>query len=299
VAYSGDDQRFQYLYRFVSKRRFNPHDRAANRDLLDEGTLSVAQFHEDGNVRWLPLVHNSGPLTSRNGFASQADVLIETRRAATLLGATPMDRPEDVEVNPRTGRVFVLLTNNTEREASDASGANPREANKHGHIIELTPPDQSGKPGHGANEFGWDIFLLAGNPRDPQDGAKYHEQVTADGWLSCPDNCTFDNEGRMWIATDGSPKTTPDRMADGVYACDTSGPGRALTRMFFRAPLGAEVCGPAFTPDDTTFFVAVQHPAEGSTFDAPSTRWPDFDARVPPRPSVLAISREDGRPVGG
>jgi secreted PhoX family phosphatase len=238
-------------------------------------------------------------LTERSGFGSQADVLIETRRAAQLLAATPLDRPEDVEASAKTGRIFVLLTNNDRRGFGDAVGANPRPANKHGHILELRPPERNGKPDHGADRFDWEIFLLAGDPRQPEDRAKYHQDVTADGWLSCPDNCAFDNEGRLWVATDGAAKATPDHMADGVYACDTNGPGRALTRIFFRAPVGAEICGPAFTPDNTTLFVAVQHPAEGSTFDAPSTRWPDFDDRMPPRPAVVAVWPEAGGPVGG
>jgi secreted PhoX family phosphatase len=122
--------------------------------------------------------------------------------------------------------------------------------------------------------------------------------VTADGWVADPDNCAFDPQGRLWIATDGAPSNAGH--ADGVFACDTEGAGRAVTRRFFSAPRGAEVCGPCFTPDGTTFFVAVQHPAEedGSTFNAPTTRWPDFSEGMPPRPTVLAITKDDGGPIG-
>jgi secreted PhoX family phosphatase len=296
--YSGDDERFEFVYKFVTARPWNPTDRAANRDLLDEGTLFVGRFHDDGRVEWLQLVHGAGPLTEANGFASQADVLLETRRAATLLGATPMDRPEDVETNPANGRVYVMLTNNSRRTAQQASGANPRAANIHGHILEIIPPG-AGTPrvDHAATEARWGIFIAAGKPGvDP--GTQYHRAVSDQGWLSCPDNCAFDSKGRIWIATDGSPENAG--VADGLYAADTSGYGRALTRLFYQAPTGAEVCGPCFTPDDRTVFLAIQHPGEdpGSTFERPSTRWPDFEEGVPPRPSVIAVVKRDGGVIG-
>jgi secreted PhoX family phosphatase len=296
VVYSGDDSRGEFLYRFVSEQRYDPSDREKNRHLLDQGTLYVARFQRDGTLEWLPLVHGNGPLDAKNGFTSQADVLIDARLAGSLLRATPMDRPEDVEVNPVTGRVYVMLTNFPERPTPNP--ANPRAANKHGHIIELSPPRRGGRVDHAADEFRWDIFLLAGNPADQRDRAAYHPGVSRDGWLSCPDNGAFDSQGRLWIATDGWPEST---VADGVFACDTTGPGRALTRQFFRAPTGAEVCGPCFTPDGKTFFVSVQHPGDdvGSTFDNPSTRWPDFEKQMPPRPAVVAIWREDGGKIGG
>lgn len=297
AVYSGDDQRFDYLYKFVTEGRFEPGNREANRDLLDSGTLYAAKFEADGTMTWLPLTFGSGPLTPENGFHSQADVVIETRYAADLMGATPMDRPEDVETNPVNGRTYVMCTNNTKRKPEQVNAANTRAENKHGHVIELIPPGEGKDADHTATRYRWEFFLLGGNPNDPEDGAMYLGEVSKNGWLSTPDNCAFDAKGRIWITTDGQPKSG---MSDSVYAADTQGPGRGLTRCFFNAPTGAEICGPTFTPDYRTLFLAIQHPGDdtGSTFDAPSTRWPDFADGMPPRPSVVAITKDDGGEIG-
>ena len=299
VVYSGDDERFQYIYRFVSRRRAVPDDPVANRDLLDDGVLSVARFADDGTMEWRALVFGRDGLGPEAGFASQADVLIEARRAAQLRGATPMDRPEVVAVDPTSGRVYAVLTKNARRTGAQIDAANPRADNRYGHILELIPPAVGTGLDHAAARFRWDVFLLAGNPRRAADGARYHPGVSTNGWLAAPDNITFDPKGRLWIATDQGHGQRQSGVADGLYACDTEGPGRALTRFFYKVPIGAEATGPCFTPDGQTLFVAVQHPGEGSTFARPDTRWPDFDDSTPPRPAVVAITREDGSPIGG
>lgn len=300
AVYLGDDEVFEYVYRFVTKGKVDMENPKANSDLLDEGTLSVARYLADGTVKWLPLVFGTGPLVEANGFSSQADVVIETRRAADLLEATPMDRPEDVETNPHNHKVYVVLTKNTERPTGKINAANRRAPNRYGHILEMIPPMVDGKPDHGADTYQWDTFLIGGNPAKKEDMARYLAPVSDQGWLACPDNVAFDARGRIWISTDGQYEAIGRN--EGLYAADTEGPGRGSTRLFFTSPVGSEITGPYFTPDGKTLFISIQHPGEDpdeSSYDHPSTRWPDFSSDMPPRPSVVAITKEDGGFIGG
>jgi secreted PhoX family phosphatase len=302
VVYSGDDSPFEYVYRFVSKDAYKPGDKAANMRLLSEGTLSVARYNDDGSVTWLPLVFGQGPLTPANGFQSQADVLIDSRLAADLLKATPMDRPEDVQPHPTSSKVYVILTNNERRRPEQVNTANPRPENDFGHIIEMTAPDSD----HAAETFKWEMLIKCGDPKVAAVGALWNPATASDGWFSSPDNCAFDSQGRFWVSTDqGSAWPRKTRRADGLYAVGTEGDTRGLPKLFFRCPVGAEMCGPCFTPDGETLFLAVQHPATDgvkewkafgreSTFDDPATRWPDFKPGMPPRPSVVAVRKKGG-----
>ncbi len=297
VVYSGDDSADEYIYRFVSAAAFDADNLDNNRDLLDSGTLYVARFNDDGSGRWLPLRHGEPGLTRADGFASQADILIDARLAADAVGATRMDRPEDIETSPVSGRVYVSLTKNDQRRRADA--ANPRQPNPAGHILEILPPGGDGARDHVADEFQWNVFLLAGDPQaPPAQRGRYGDNTSAHGWFCNPDNFAFDPGGRLWIATDGF---VDFGVHDGLWAAQTSGPGRASCRHFFGCPRGAELCGPCFTPDGKTLFVAVQHPGDepGATFAEPTTRWPDFREDMPPRASVVAVRRQDGGDIGG
>ena len=303
VIYQGDDERFEHVYRFVTARPVDPADHEANRDLLDHGTLSVARFLPDGTGRWLPLVHGEEPLTAANGFADQGDVVVHARLAATLLGATRMDRPEDIDVDPATGKVYLALTNNPARKPDDTDAANPRGPNPFGHIIEITPDGGD----HAAPGFRWEILVRCGDPALAEVGALYNPATTADGWFGAPDNLAIDSLGRLWVATDGNSQARTGR-ADGIWGIDTKGTMRGTSRHFYRAPIGAEVCGPCFTPDTETLFLAIQHPGETvrdganprlSTYADPTTRWPDFASDRPPRPAVVAITRTGGGRIGG
>jgi hypothetical protein len=294
VVYLGDDERFDYVYKFVTAGKVDTQNRAANLGLLDEGTLYVAKYNPDGTGTWLPMVHGQGPLTDANGFKSQADVLIETRRAADLLGATKMDRPEDIEANPQTNRVYVMLTNNTRRKDDQVDAANPRANNAFGHIVEMMPEGGN----HAATAFTWEVLVKCGDPSVAAVGATFSSETTKNGWFGMPDNCAIDSQGRLWISTDGNNAKATGR-ADGLWALETEGEKRGTSKHFFRVPVGGELCGPFFTPNDESLFLAVQHPGEAeegatSTFENPITRWPDFKDGMPTRPSVLVITKQGG-----
>ncbi|MCE8007888.1 PhoX family phosphatase [Aestuariivita sp.] len=300
VIYSGDDNRFDYQYKWVSAAAVTEENSVFGSSLLSEGTLYVARFDADGTVDWMPLIHGYGPLTAENGFNSQADIAIDTRMAADLLGATPMDRPEDAQ--PRgDGTAYIMLTNNSRRQADQVDAANPRAESRFGHIIEIK--EDGGN--HAATQGTWSILVLCGDPEIAEVGAQWNPETSENGWFGSPDNCAIDTDGRLWISTDQGTGWGRTGKSDGLYALETEGDLRGHSKLFFRCPVGGELCGPYFTPDSETLFLAVQHPGtdgtkdlkgfeRDSTFEDPATRWPDFDPNMPPRPSVVVVTKDGG-----
>ena len=300
VVYMGDDNRFDYLYKYVSDGVVSDTP-AENDRVLRDGTLYVARFDADGTLLWMPLTHGAGPLTAENGFHDQGDVLIDARLAADLLGATPMDRPEDV--TPRgDGTAYVMLTNNSRRKTPNP--ANPRIKSRFGHIIEIKETDGT----HSATTGTWSILVKCGDPAVAEVGAQWLPDTSSDGWCASPDNSAMDAMGRLWVSTDQGSRWGRTGKSDGLYALETEGAARATSKLFFRCPVGGELCGPYFTPNNETLFVAVQHPGtdgtkdlkgfeRASTFEDPATRWPDFDPEMPPRPSVVVITKKGGGPI--
>ena len=279
VVFMGEDARFECIYRFVSRDRIRPGGFAANRDLLDHGTLSVARFDAQGRGRWLPLTHGQGGLTPENGFADQGEVVIRTREASDRLGGTKMDRPEWTAISPVTGEVFVTLTNNAQRGKPGLPGAdaaNPRAPNPTGHILRWR---------HGgdlaAETFQWDIVALGGGE-------------TAGDAFSSPDGLTVDPFGRLWVATDAAPmlEAAPGERLwlprNQLLACDPVAPGGVNMRRFLVAPPGCEVTGPVITPDGRTLFLNIQHPDPG---------WPAPGGR--PRSATVVVTKDDGGVIGG
>lgn len=289
VAYSGDDSQFEYIYKFVSAE---PYYRAtAGSHLLESGTLYVARFNDNGSGEWLPLdlndpVFQQRARTAQVEFSDQGDVLLNTRLAADLMGATPMDRPEWGAVHPLTGEVYFTLTNNTRRSAEQVDAANPRAENYAGHIIRWNE--------RGDDTFRWDLFLLSGTPGTYTKDTAI--TLSADNHHACPDGLWFDSSGLLWIQTD---------MSGAIQGGETYGNNamlvadaeRGLVKRFLTGPIGCEITGVVATPDRRTLFVNVQHPGEGSTPAQASSQWPD-GGNSRPRSATVIIEREDGGVIG-
>ena len=320
AVYMGDDERNDYMYKFVCANKFDPASRAANRNLLDSGTLYVAKFNADGTGAWLPLIWGQGGLTAANGFTDQGDVVIRARQAADRLGATMMDRPEWVAVHPFTREVYLTLTNNNRRGSSPASSnaadgtttaasarppvdpANPRPINLYGHIIRWN--ESNGDVA--ATSFNWDIFVECGDRHDSEPTQRGN--IDGDDF-GAPDGLWFDKDGRLWIQTDQQGDAAGDWVNIGGNAMLCADPATKKVRRFLTSPKNCEVTGVVTTPDGKTMFVNIQHPGEDWTgsFTARST-WPDSGVNGPtsassnppvkPRSATVIITRNDGGVIG-
>ncbi|MCS3471669.1 secreted PhoX family phosphatase [Pseudomonas sp. JUb42] len=300
VVYMGDDERGEFIYKFISRDKINHKNAKANRDLLDHGTLYVARFdggdsnpdHPKGKGEWVELSHGKHGIDASSGFASQAEVLIHARLAASVIKATRMDRPEWIVVSPKDGKVYCTLTNNVKRgdDGQPVGGPNPRAKNQYGQILRW---QESGDDA-AAMSFAWDLFVVAGNPSvhagTPQGGSS---NITPQHMFNSPDGLGFDKAGRLWILTDGDMSNAGDFAGMGNNQMLCADPHSGEIRRFMVGPIGCEVTGISFSPDQRTLFVGIQHPGEngGSTF-------PEHLPNGKPRSSVMVISREDGGIVG-
>lgn len=314
VAYSGDDERFDYLYKFVSKEKYREGDRKHNMTLLSAGDLYVAKFTGnspaaeitgtgavpadggfDGTGEWLPLV--VGGKSAVPGMSVE-QVLVYTRLAADKVGPTKMDRCEDVQPSLHTGKVYVACTNNSDRGKIGKEGAtevNPRNENRDGHIVEITETGDQTSP-----KFTWNLLMVCGDPSTGD--VTYFSGFPADkvSPISCPDNLAFDSVGNLWISTDGAPSGIG--KADGLFKVTLDGAERGRVEQFLAVPRDGETCGPIIHDQERTVFVSVQHPGEDGTFDAQLSFFPDYvpagttpapgQARAP-RPSVVQVFRTD------
>ncbi len=288
VVYMGDDERGEFLYRFISDGVY-----AAGVDtnaLLENGTLSVAKFNDDGTGEWLDLT----PETT--GMASQADISIHTRQAGSAVGATTMDRPEWVAANPNIAEVYCCLTNNKNRgvkpnaggDDTSVNGPNPREANNYGQIVRWRPEGGD----HTAPGFGWDLYVLAGNPTVHQDAYAGSDNLNADNMFNSPDGLKFDSNGLLWIQTDGNYGNEGDFAGQGNNQMLAGDPVTGEIRRFMVGPNECEITGISWSPDRRTMFVGIQHPGEDG-----NSHWPEGGDAVP-RSAIIAVTREDGGLVG-
>ncbi|GLW60045.1 transcriptional initiation protein Tat [Hydrogenophilus thermoluteolus] len=325
VVYMGDDERFEYLYKFVSRKPFDPTNPEANRDLLDDGDLFVAEFtsNDTGNGRllgrWHLLSRANPKIASDPRFPTDAEVLIFTRAAADVAGATKMDRPEWIAIHPTSGEVFVTLTNNSKRQADAVDAANPRAPNFWGQIVRW----QEAGNDAAATEFAWDFFVIAGNPEvypetDPRAGSI---NVTRENMFNSPDGLAFDRMGRLWIQTDGNYSNRGEFAGQGNNQMLVADPNTGEIRRFLVGPSGCEITGITFSPDGRTMFINIQHPGEAEGHprapgfpaemlntvlnqqptlfsDWPHSQFPEITGGRP-RSATLVIEREDGAPIFG
>lgn len=277
VVYMGDDQRFDYIYKFVSDNNWRSMV-ARGISPLDQGKLYVAKFNDNGTGEWLELNINNPALKGK--FADQAEVLTYARLAADALGATPMDRPEWIAAAP-SGEVYCTLTNNSERGNPGKPGpdaANPLAPNPSGHIIRWRDSDNNV-----GTTFTWDIFVLAKDTHSDPDSA-----------FASPDGLWADPDGRLFIETDGrQPEVNGVQLNDQMLVAD---PSTGEIRRIFAGVTSCEVTGVAITPDRRTMFINIQHPGNG---DPSLTNFPaqQGSGKIP-RDATVVITRKDGGIIG-
>ncbi|NQZ92775.1 MAG: PhoX family phosphatase [Moritella sp.] len=309
VFYSGHDSRFEYIYKFVSDALWDPADAERTDRLtvgekyMDQGTLYVARFDDNGMGAWLPLTMAAATKDQdvlADHFANLAEIILNTAGAADLVGATPMDRPEWAAVDPVNGAVYMTLTNNTKR-TTETNAANPRLNNSTGHIIRWQESDS-------AELFSWDIFVF-GAAEDAAPEVNISGLAELNQFAS-PDGLAFDARGIMWIQTDnGAPELTEftnDQMLAVVPSQLTNDSGDLETinsdnqtelRRFFVGPNGAEVTGLAFSPAQTDLFLNIQHP-KNWPYSNDATMATPTNQSVRPRAATVIIRKHDGGEVG-
>jgi len=288
VVYMGDDERGEFLYRYVSNGVFAPGSETDS--LLDDGKLYAAKFADTGEGEWLEL----NPETS--GMASMAEVCIHARIAASTVGATTMDRPEWVTANPNAPELYCALTNNKNRgikpnaggDETPVGGPNPREGNLYGQVVRWRPKDGD----HTNNEFSWDLYVMAGNPKIHSDDNAGSDNVSEANMFNSPDGIKFDSNGVLWIQTDGNYSNEEEFEGHGNNQMLAGDPSTGEIRRFLVGPNECEVTGLTWSPDKRTMFIGIQHPGEKG-----NSHWPEGGDAVP-RSAVVAIKRDDGGLVG-
>ncbi len=288
VVYMGDDERGEFLYKFVSAGRFSAA--GDNSALLENGKLYAAKFHDDQTGEWMEL----NPETT--GLSSQAEICIRTRQAGSAVKATTMDRPEWVASNPNKAEVYCALTNNKNRgikpnkggDPTPARGPNPRPANNYGQIVRWVPDNGD----HTSTRFTWDLFVLAGNPSVHSDANAGSANINYSNMFNSPDGISFDSNGFLWIQTDGKYSNEGDFAGMGNNQMLVGDTTTGAIERFLVGPKECEVTGITWSADRRTMFVGIQHPGERG-----DSHWPG-GGNTAPRSAVIAVEREDGGLIG-
>lgn len=283
IVYMGDDERGEFMYKWLSRDLYVPGGDTST--LLSEGQLYAAKFNDDLTGEWAALTPAATGMT-------QAEIAIFTRTAASAVGATTMDRPEWVAVNPRAVEAYCCLTNNKNRgvkpnaggDDTSANGPNPREVNNYGQIVRWRPSGDN----HASNTFEWDLFVMAGNPTNQEGLYKGSSNINEGNMFNAPDGMMFDTTGIVWIQTDGNDDNEGEFEGMGNNQMLAGDPVTGEIRRFLTGPNGSEVTGLAWSSDKRTMFVGIQHP--GAPF-------PDGAGSLP-RSSIVAVKRDDNAHVG-
>ncbi|MHA3977455.1 PhoX family protein [Halovulum sp. GXIMD14794] len=291
VVYMGDDERGEFMYKWLSRDIYVPGGDTST--LLSEGQLYVAKFNDDMTGEWVALTPEATGMDA-------AHIAIFTRTAASAVGATTMDRPEWIAVNPTATEAYCCLTNNSRRGAKNDDGSirtnaggdamevnapNPRETNDYGQIVRWRPHESN----HASDTFDWDLYVMAGNPEVHKDGPYAGtENINAGNLFNSPDGMVIDTTGLIWIQTDGDDSNEGDFAGMGNNQMLAGDPVTGEIRRFLTGPNGSEVTGICWSSDRRTMFVGIQHP--GAPF-------PDGDGSLP-RSSIVAVKRDDNALVG-
>ncbi len=288
VVYMGDDERGEFLYRYVSDAKYSLN--GDNSALLENGKLYVAKFTDDLRGEWIELTQKN------TGMASQAEICIHTRQAASAVGATTMDRPEWVAANPTRVEAYVALTNNKNRgvkpnaggDDTSPNGPNPRIGNKYGQIVRWVPDNGD----HTANGFAWNLFALAGNPLVHSDDRAGSPNINSGNLFNSPDGLRFDDNGFLWIQTDGNYGDKDDFEGMGNNQMLVGDTNTGAIERFLVGPNECEVTGITWSGDRRTAFIGIQHPGEKG-----NSHWPEGGDSVP-RSAIIAVRRDDGGIIG-
>jgi uncharacterized protein len=266
-----------------------------------------------------------------NSAEIQGAILIDAHVAASAAGVTNTARPEDTIIND-DGTLFIAFTSG----AADEEGG----------------PDKTifvGSGGETDYEYGW-IMKLEEDERDPAALSFTWSMLVTGGEVATggagfanPDNLTLDKSGNLWVVTDMSTskhnQPVPSRVENGetltgsdltgvfgnnsLWYIPLSGDDVGKIYPFAIGPMECECTGITFNDDNSSLFLAIQHPGEengirqdmateardfellatdGTAFKQQrqvpiGSNWPSGKVNQPPLPGIVVIRKVDGTEI--